>query len=172
MVVVNPTNEFEAARNEKQDAARRRVQRLRDVRAQEASIAAETRKAFKIVAEDKMSVLLNVAEGQWTARHARDMAKAGERTAAVLGGVGVAHASADSVRHQQAQEAAANLALWQRGLQHEQTREARATLEQAAVQAEAAWVKAAANARRDHVHDVEVRCRDAGCEHHAVSGAV
>ena len=155
MVVAVPTSRYEAERVEAEEASLRRLQRLKEVRAQERHIAALTRRGFREAAGRRAGELLEAAEDAWASQHEAEVRRAGTRVAAVLDGVGTAHGAADAVREAQAAQAATNLATWRQGLAHEQVREERAALATEAHATERAWQTAATTARREHVARTE-----------------
>ena len=115
MVIITPTNREEQARLLTEDARRRRIERLKQVRAAEASIASATRKAFRVEAEQRTMELLHTAKDAWEAAHEAELEVRNDHVAKVLGGIGVAHSAARTVRVEQAAEAAEGRALWKRG---------------------------------------------------------
>ena len=150
-----PISHEEAARLKSEDEKRRRLQRLREVRQQEARIAAETRQSFKRVAKQHAGKLLNAAEELWQVRQAAAVERAGKHVESVLSGVGAAHVAADAVRRAQESEAIAGVALWKRGLASDRIRQQRASLEVQTTVADKEWQAEAAKARRGYVSLVE-----------------
>ena len=81
MPALPPTSRVEAATRLAEDEKKRRVQRLREVRAQESKIAAETRATFKRAATQRAGALLDTAQELWRVRQAAAMQRAGQQVA-------------------------------------------------------------------------------------------
>ena len=105
-----------------EDAAQRRQQRLREVREQEKKIAAATRSSFRETSARYEGVLLSQEARAWEERHEDEVNVGRAKVQQLLRGIGEAHGAAAGVVATQAADAAANLELWKRELEHEAAR--------------------------------------------------
>ena len=138
-----------------EDAAQRRQQRLREVREQEKKIAAATRSSFRETSARYEGVLLSQEARAWEERHEDEVNLGRTKVQQLLRGIGEAHGAAAGVVATQAADAAANLELWKRELEHEAAREARAALAVATRAAEEDWARQATATRRAYVAETE-----------------
>jgi hypothetical protein len=138
-----------------EDAAQRRQQRLREVREQEKKIAAATRSSFRETSARYEGVLLSQEARAWEERHEDEVNVGRTKVQQLLRGIGEAHGAAAGVVATQAADAAANLELWKRELEHEAAREARAALAVATRAAEEDWTRQATATRRAYVAETE-----------------
>jgi len=138
-----------------EDAAQRRQQRLREVREQEKKIAAATRSSFRETSARYEGVLLSQEARAWEERHEDEVNVGRTKVQQLLRGIGEAHGAAAGVVATQAADAAANLELWKRELEHEAAREARAALAVATRAAEEDWARQATATRRAYVAETE-----------------
>ena len=138
-----------------EDAAQRRQQRLREVREQEKKIAAATRSSFRETSARYEGVLLSQEARAWEERHEDEVNVGRTKVQQLLRGIGEAHGAAAGVVATQAADAAANLELWKRELDHEAAREARAALAVATRAAEEDWARQATATRRAYVAETE-----------------
>ena len=138
-----------------EDAAQRRQQRLREVREQEKKIAAATRSSFRETSARYEGVLLSQEARAWEERHEDEVNLGRTKVQQLLSGIGEAHGAAAGVVATQAADAAANLELWKRELEHEAAREARAALAVATRAAEEDWARQATATRRAYVAETE-----------------
>ena len=86
MVVLTPHSHYDAERMEAEDGRLRRLQRLKEVRAAEAKIAAATRAQFRKVADHRAAELLSSAKRAWEAAHNAEVEKRSAHVAAVQAG--------------------------------------------------------------------------------------
>jgi len=138
-----------------EDAVQRRQQRLREVREQEKKIAAATRSSFRETSARYEGVLLSQEARAWEERHEDEVNLGRTKVQQLLRGIGEAHGAAAGVVATQAADAAANLELWKRELDHEAAREARAALAVATRAAEEDWARQATATRRAYVAETE-----------------
>ena len=138
-----------------EDATQRRHQRLREVREQEKKIAAATRSSFRETSARYEGVLLSQEARAWEERHEDEVNVGRTKVQQLLRGIGEAHGAAAGVVATQAADAAANLELWKRELEHEAAREARAALAVATRAAEEDWARQATATRRAYVAETE-----------------
>jgi len=137
------------------EAQRRRIARLREVRAQEKRIANETRASFREEARQRQAFLLREVEAQWHAKHDCEREELDAVLQAQYVRVGQSHVSAISAKHEQHLEAVDNLAVWKQGCDHEQLRAHSALQQVGAAAAARQYASTGAAHRREHVREVE-----------------
>ena len=155
MVMTVATSRFEAERMEAQEAKARRVQRLKEVRAAESRVAAQTRQAFRKAAAARTDELLGEARGAWEADRAEQLARKGLDIANALHTLGAGQATARQVMHAQAEEAGDGMALWRAEIYREGVRGRAALGVEAEDKEEKRVTKQIAANRRDLVTRVE-----------------
>ena len=133
MALVLSQNELERAQQE--ETARRRKQRLQEVRTQERRIAAETRAAFRQSVQTCQKRLFADAESEWQRQHASRCDELSGTLRNITASIGSAHGAARTTQRVQLAEAAASAATWREGRRRDVAREGAALGEVYAVAA-------------------------------------
>lgn len=145
-----------------EEAVRRRVQRLREVREQERRIAAATRARFQQAVEKRKQTLTQQAEEAWAEQQAEHCNTISANLYDISVTIGSAHDLARTEKFVQRVEAQQNLAAWEDAHQREQQRkEGAAQLEHEQAAARRAPTEAAAARRELVAHAEDARAADA-----------